>query len=455
MNKPKKILTKLCLVLGLFSSSCQKFLEVKSDKKLVVPQTLNDIQGLLDDTATMNIRTMASYAETASDDYFLTPAAIAPLAIYANAYVWEPMEYRFQNDWSTGYLAIYNANLALELVDGINRTVANAQSWDNAKGSALFFRAFYQLVLIGQFAKAYDSNTSNTDLGIVLRKKSDFNVASKRSSVAECYQAILNDLDQAVPLLPANPQHVFRPSKAAAHALLARTFLYMRNYSASLTETEKALAIKSQLMDYNNDTDILSLTAAVPFRPFNKEIIFYTEMFSGFGLHISNRATIVPELYASYHINDLRRSAFFLATGANQRFKGSYASHATGLFSGLATDELYLTQAECLAQVNRSQEAMEVLNTFLKTRWKNIVNYPMLMANNKTEAIEYIRSERRKSLLMRGLRWMDLKRWNQEGANITLTRSLDGVTYTLPPNSPKYALPLPSDVIEQSGISQN
>ena len=63
--------------------------------------------------------------------------------------------------------------------------------------------------------------------------------------------------------------------------------------------------------------------------------------------------------------------------------------------------------------------------------------------------------ERRKELLMRGLRWMDLKRLNMEGAAITLTRTVNGQVYTLPPNDLRYALPIPEDVIAISGMQQN
>ncbi len=443
------------LLLGLTAVGCHKFLDVKSDKKLVVPQMLNDIQGLLDDATTMNLNTTPSYGESSADDYFLTPASLAPVNVYSDIYFWKPMTYRFQNDWSLGYLAIYNANLALDLLKNVDRNTANAAAWDNTKGSALFFRAFYELLLVGQFGLAYDSQSSSIDLGIVLRRSSDFNVPSKRSSVADCYNAILTDLQEALPLLPNHPQHVFRPSKAAAHALLARTHLYMRNYEAGLTSTEAALNLKSTLMDYNNDTDIFSLTAAVPFKPFNKEVIFYTQIYGGFGLHTPSRASIVPELYNSYHNDDLRRTIFFLANGTAQRFKGSYASHNTSLFTGLAVDELYVTQAECLVHLDRLAEGMNVLNHLLKTRWRSTVVYRPLVANDKAEALAKIRTERRKSLLMRGLRWMDIKRWNKEGADITLTRTMDGVTYSLLPNSPRYALSLPADVIEQTGMPQN
>lgn len=76
-------------------------------------------------------------------------------------------------------------------------------------------------------------------------------------------------------------------------------------------------------------------------------------------------------------------------------------------------------------------------------------------ANSRKEAIELILNERRKELIFRNLRWMDLKRLNKEGANITVTRILDNVKHTLIPNDNRYALPLPPDVINLSGMQQN
>jgi hypothetical protein len=56
---------------------------------------------------------------------------------------------------------------------------------------------------------------------------------------------------------------------------------------------------------------------------------------------------------------------------------------------------------------------------------------------------------------MRGLRWMDIKRLNKDGAKITLTRNVEGNTYTLPPNDLRYALPIPEEVISLTGMPQN
>lgn len=56
---------------------------------------------------------------------------------------------------------------------------------------------------------------------------------------------------------------------------------------------------------------------------------------------------------------------------------------------------------------------------------------------------------------MRGLRWMDIKRLNKEDYKINLTRNVLGQAYILTPNDPRYALPIPEDIILSSGMPQN
>ena len=77
-------------------------------------------------------------------------------------------------------------------------------------------------------------------------------------------------------------------------------------------------------------------------------------------------------------------------------------------------------------------------------------------ASTAAEALEIILQERRKELVFRGsLRWMDVKRFNKEGANITLQRKVEDVVFTLPPNDNRTALQLPQDIVEITGIPQN
>ena len=123
-------------------------------------------------------------------------------------------------------------------------------------------------------------------------------------------------------------------------------------------------------------------------------------------------------------------------------------------FGGLATDEVYLIKAECLARKGQVSESISVLNQLLIKRWKTGTFIP-LTAINAQDALSKILTERRKELVFRGIRWTDLKRLNRENANISLTRTLNGQTFTLLPNELRYVFPIPDDELSQSNIQQN
>jgi len=120
----------------------------------------------------------------------------------------------------------------------------------------------------------------------------------------------------------------------------------------------------------------------------------------------------------------------------------------------VTTDELHLIKAESLVRNNRVSEGMQTLNHLLATRWKPGSFVP-LTAGAQQDALAAVIKERRKELLIRGLRWPDLKRYNRDGANITLTRVVNGKTYILPPNDLRYAVAIPEEVIDLSGMPQN
>ena len=95
------------------------------------------------------------------------------------------------------------------------------------------------------------------------------------------------------------------------------------------------------------------------------------------------------------------------------------------------------------------------LNTLLVKRWATGSFVPLTAVDNN-DAINKILLERRKELLFRGLRWIDIKRLNVEGRNIILKRKLpDGTIVSIAPNSNYYALPLPKDLIDLTGMPQN
>jgi starch-binding outer membrane protein, SusD/RagB family len=453
----KQILFSLFITLSLMTllSGCKKYLDKKSNDALVIPSTLGDLQGLLDDGFTMNEVT-PSLPETSADDYFLTEnVAVSMPTVYKDMYTWELRNYKFLNDWSENYQPVYNSNVCLERVSEIAKTPANERQWDNVKGAALFFRAYSFLNLAWEYAKAYDADSSSVDPGIVLRLGSDFYIPSKRSTVRETYQQIITDAKESLKYLPVQVLEPMRPSIPAAFGLLSRAYLSMRMYDSSLKYAEACLSVKNELMDFNGDADITVLSGEAPFRKFNKETIFYTEMNHSVFLHTYSTCFIDTVLYSLYDSNDLRRVAFFDANSGYQKFKGGYSGNRNTLFTGIATDEIYLTKAECLIRLDKLTEGLDVLNQLILKRWNAAATYTPITAGSKDEALNLVLIERRKELLMRGLRWIDIKRLNKEGFNIIPEREFGGMKYKLPPNNNRYALPIPSDIINLTGMQQN
>jgi hypothetical protein len=105
--------------------------------------------------------------------------------------------------------------------------------------------------------------------------------------------------------------------------------------------------------------------------------------------------------------------------------------------------------------MGNASAAMNDLNTLLMKRWKTGTFIPYT-AINATDALSKILTERRKELLMRGIRWSDLRRLNKEPQFAkTLIRVIGGQTYYLYPNDKRYVFPIPLQIIQMTGVPQN
>ncbi|MEO6134163.1 MAG: RagB/SusD family nutrient uptake outer membrane protein, partial [Ginsengibacter sp.] len=377
--------------------------------------------------------------------------------IEQNAYLFKPDIYQGATpaDWKYPYVRIAYANVVLDGIKKIKQTKDNLIEWNQLKGSALFFRAYSFYDLVQLFAKPYDTETSNTDPGILIRLESDINVKYPRATVQECYERILSDLQVADSLLPVASVNALRPSKIAALALLARVNLAMGNYVSALSNANKALEIQHTLIDLNS----LDTLAKVPFpslKAGNKEVLFYSKII-GYGTFWYSTLRVDSLLYNSYSNDDLRRLIFFKQRGKNDiDFKGQYTGLRYDLFSGISINELFLIRAECYARQNNIIEAMAALNSLLVTRWK-AGSFVPLIANGEDDALRKILEERRKEIPFNGnLRWEDLRRLNKDSRfEKTQIRILNGETFLLPPNDKRYVYALPDIEIQLSGLQQN
>lgn len=453
----KRIIKYILLILIIAGSSCSKedFLSKKPSTGIVTPTTLTDLRGMLDNTPVF--MWTPGIGEASADNYYMTYANWqASTEVVRNAYTWGKDIYgstRNIDDWSKPYAQILYANIVLEQLQNITPSVSEQAEWNNVKATALFLRAFAHYNLVSHFAPAYDSSTAQTDPGIPLRFSSDIHSLAQRSTVKECYEKILSDINQAMPQLSATLLTTSRnrPNKPAAYALLSRISVSVRNYDAGQKYADSCINLYNKLVNYNT----ISTTATTPFDKLNDESLYYAVLIDyDVNLSISTTAYIDTLLYQSYATNDLRRAIYFRTiSGTNMGTKRPY-SGTINAYSGLAMDEVYLNRAECLARAGNTTAAMTDLNTLLINRWKT-GTYINMTATSAADALQKILAERRKELLFRGLRWTDLKRLNKENVVYTLQRILSGTTYTLSPNSLLYVLPIPDNEISNSGITQN
>ncbi len=432
-------------------ASCKKFLDEKANKEINTPSTIADLEGILDNYGVLNAR-YPSAAEIGADNYYLTDAGWgASSELHQNLYYWQKYD-NIGGDWNATYNNIYYTNVILEALSNIEYKPSEEKRFLQVKGSALFIRSYYFYALAQLFAPPYNESTAATDLGIPLKINTDYNETSVRSSVKQTYDRIINDLKEAVPLLPDNPALKYRPSKPAAYAALARTYMVMQDYNKAGLYADSCLKLYDSLIDYNT----VSASASIPFSQFNKEVIYDCRTASPSALSQS-RAKVDSLLYNSYSTNDLRRTVFFKANSdGSHAFKGNYTGLSTaGMFTGVATDEMYLLRAECYARAGNKDDAIADLNTLLSKRWKT-GTFTALSAPDAATALQLILAERRKELMFRTIRWSDLRRLNLEPALATiLKRILNGQTYILMPGDIRYVLQIDRDAINKSGMQQN
>lgn len=441
------LLVAVCLEFG-----CKDYLDAKPNKKLALLDNLPAMQALLDDHPRLIFRGVNG-GEASSDDYYATDADLATFEeewevrkySWKRSYIYD----RTNNDWASAYNLVYYGNTILDETNKLDRQAVDAIAYNNVRGQAFFYKANGLINAAYLWAPIYNSANAEQALGVPIRENSDFNIPTTRTSVQANYAQVLADAKQATQLLPNIALHVIRPSKHAAYALLARTYLAMGLYNEAGLYADSCLNIKSELLDYNT----LAPTAAFPIAAFNKEVIMEGRMSLPL-LLTQGVAKINPALYQLYEANDLRKTIFFKTiSNGIYAFKGNYTG-TTPPFTGFALDEVYLIKAECLARANKVAEANDVLEKLLIKRYKT-GTYLKFIPNGQQAMLDKVLVERRKELLMRGLRWVDLKRLNRDGANITMTRIVGGVTLTLLPNSNAYSLPIPEAIIGLTGIQQN
>lgn len=248
----------MVLFAGFAFTACDDYLDENPDNRteidtedkvvsLLVSAYPNTSYAIVNECMSDNTDDMGS-RYTAYDDRFVS-----------QAYNWMDITETDNDDlrilWTYCYSAISAANHALEAIEELGG--ANSTTLREAKGEALLCRAYGHFLLVNEFCLNYNESTSNTDLGIpyITEPEKELNPQYERGTVAEVYEKIEKDIEEALPLIGdthyTQPKYHF--NKQAAYAFAARFYLFYEKWDKAVAYANSSLGTnaKSLLRDWD------------------------------------------------------------------------------------------------------------------------------------------------------------------------------------------------------------
>ena len=172
---------------------------------------------------------------------------------YGSFWRWDirPTDLQLEAVYAALYKVIGNCNFYLDRIDEVMANEisdTNIEKLEQYTGEVYAVRALCYTELLKTFCKAYEPDTAQSELGVVLRTKYFTPEAARRASLYDSYQFVLDDLAEAEKRLDKENDaygNVYMTS-ASAEALHARVALYMQDwdtaieYSSTLIDEKKA-----------------------------------------------------------------------------------------------------------------------------------------------------------------------------------------------------------------------
>ena len=447
-------------------TGCNDYLDIKP-KGEKIPKTVTDYETLLNYESVQKVSD--TYPTYLTDDVYLpdvaqgtaTPGLNSVDQSILNLYLFKKDVFGEAQDdgfWFASYNRIYYYNTVIDNI--MDAEGPSEQQKHSIRAEALISRALEYLYLVNGYAKHYDVRTAETDPGVPLILDEDISKKDLvRASVKDVYAQIQSDLQAALPNLPAQPKgNAFRASKAAGYGILAKMYLYMGNYAEALKAANAVLEMNNSLLDLKKYAVVKVQSSIgrtnVPQDIDNPENIYIK--FAPYVYGLSSKVFGSDELISLFSEDDMRLQVYFTKNFRNiPTDKYVWAPYLRANLA-VSSPEIYLIAAECEAREGSVERAMSLINKLRDNRIKN--NTP-LVAIDRSDALQKVLEERRRELAMSGMvRYIDLKRLNQESQFAkTVTHVTGEGTFSLEPNSPLYVLPIPAKVMRfnKNSMKQN
>ena len=313
------------------------------------------------------------------------------------------------NIWYKSYYHIYCANILIENLQkstGISVAVKN-----QLIGEAKFLRAFFQFYLLNFFGP------------IPMAVSTDYsaNASPKRMDSAAVYKQIVNDLIDAQSILTENyvALEKVRVNKWAATALLARVYLYQRDWKKAEEEATKLINSNAYQLSPLNGVFLANSSESILqfYSPPNTGIVTAEgNDFIPASLGTTPSFVLTDFLLAAFEPGDLRKTNWTATSIINgMSYTYPYKYKIRSVPSGTAKSEYrtvlrlaeqYLIRAEARVQQDNITGAHEDLNLI-----RHRAGLPETTATNKTTLLDAIYHEGQIEFFTEwGHRWFDLKR---------------------------------------------
>jgi len=377
---------------------------------------------------------------------------------------------RSERQWEQIYRVIVNSNFIIQ--NGISMKIPEEDEKRAMVGEAYAVRALAHFDLCRMYAQPYNYTDDASHLGIPLVLESSINVDEltypSRSSVKEVYDAIVEDLKQAVKRLPktvAGESSSFkgRITLNTAKALLSRVYLYMEKWTEAekmatevIDSNQYSLLSTSNFVDEyseaNNSESIFEIVNTFTDNSGSSSVAYYYNQ-DGYGDGLPSW-----NLYNIYSKTDVRRN--FMKIGDRSGGGGEKDVPLVTKFKKMGGNfeqdvivirlaEVYLNRAEARAHLGKHDEAISDLAKIADR------SDPSVQINSNLsgqDLVERILLERRKELAFEGHRLFDLTRNKKDFVKYYTGGDSTVVEY---PNE-RTILPIPeSELNKNDNLTQN
>lgn len=333
--------------------------------------------------------------------------------------------------WNNIYPDLYIVNSALEGIS--NSSSLTPVVKNQLLGEAYFMRAFYFFYLVNAYG----------DIPLIISTDYRINDHMARTPSEEVFRQIISDLKMAQSLLNENfldgtllktTSDRVRPAKGAATALLARAYLYTKDWknaeiqsTALINNANYNLVGLNEAFKKNSAEAIWQLQSVNSNQTTHEAELFVPNLVNGVEFGLSETPVFLSDfLLEVFEDGDIRKENWTKRidfNGASYTYAFKYkevpslggnttSSECSTIFRQA---EQYLIRAEARIKQGHLSEGIADLNV-LRTRATNTtpgsMQLPQLLSSlNSNEAIMAVEHERRVELFTEwSHRWLDLKR---------------------------------------------